>query len=186
MLEQISHILTLTLSSNVCCIFAHSIDLVPRQNALNWLRYLRHSTPTLPFRSSTSHQRSNLSSSTAPALMRILKAYKPSAAQSVTVGVVGYPNVGKSSLINTLKRSKVCPPPPFFLLKGTYFASCACASDPHTPRSVQWLRSRVIRKIFNTFNSNAACASSTLQVSSSTTMSTTAKETARAASCSGT
>ena len=38
--------------------------------------------------------------------MRLLKAYKP-AAQSITVGIVGYPNVGKSSLINSLKRSKV-------------------------------------------------------------------------------
>ena len=38
--------------------------------------------------------------------MRLLKAYKPQAG-SVTVGVVGYPNVGKSSLINCLKRSKV-------------------------------------------------------------------------------
>ncbi len=38
--------------------------------------------------------------------MRLLKAYKPKAG-SVTVGVVGYPNVGKSSLINCLKRSKV-------------------------------------------------------------------------------
>ncbi|KAH9946725.1 hypothetical protein B0H21DRAFT_742131 [Amylocystis lapponica] len=86
----------------------NKIDLVPRDNAQTWLRYLRHSTPTLPFRSASSHQRSKLSSSTAPALVRLLKAYKPSAAQSVTVGVVGYPNVGKSSLINTLKRSKVC------------------------------------------------------------------------------
>ncbi|PCH34588.1 nucleoside triphosphate hydrolase protein [Wolfiporia cocos MD-104 SS10] len=86
----------------------NKIDLVPRENAQAWLKHLRHTTPTLPFRSASNHQRTNLASSTAPALMRLLKLYKPSAAQSATVGVVGYPNVGKSSLINTLKRSKVC------------------------------------------------------------------------------
>ena len=83
-----------------------SIDLVPRSNAQAWLRYLRHATPTLPFRCATSMQRTHLSSNTAPSLLRLLKAYKPSA-QSITVGIVGYPNVGKSSLINSLKRSKV-------------------------------------------------------------------------------
>ena len=90
-------------------------DLVPKDNAQAWLRYLRHSTPTLPFRSAANNQRSNLSSTTAPALVKLLKAYRPSVAagagkqakQSVTVGVVGYPNVGKSSLINSLKRSRV-------------------------------------------------------------------------------
>ena len=82
-------------------------DLVPKENAQEWLRYLRHYTPTLPFRSAAHNQRSNLSCATAPALLRLLKAYKPSSAQSVTVGVVGFPNVGKSSLINSLKRSKV-------------------------------------------------------------------------------
>jgi nuclear GTP-binding protein len=28
--------------------------------------------------------------------------------RSVTVGLIGYPNVGKSSVINSLKRSKTC------------------------------------------------------------------------------
>ncbi|TFK51385.1 P-loop containing nucleoside triphosphate hydrolase protein [Heliocybe sulcata] len=86
----------------------NKIDLIPRDNAQQWLRYLRHTTPTLPFRSASQNQRTNLSSATAPALLRLLKAYKPSASQSLTVGVVGYPNVGKSSLINSLKRSKAC------------------------------------------------------------------------------
>ncbi|KAF5375894.1 hypothetical protein D9615_008206 [Tricholomella constricta] len=87
----------------------NKIDLIPRSNAQAWLKHLRHSTPTLPFLSSSSsqHQRTNISSTTAPSLMKLLKAYKPKAG-SVTVGVVGYPNVGKSSLINSLKRSKVC------------------------------------------------------------------------------
>ncbi|KAF7298244.1 Proteophosphoglycan ppg4 [Mycena chlorophos] len=87
----------------------NKVDLIPNANAQQWLKYLRHSTPTLPFRapSSAQHQRTNISSSTAPALVKLLKAYKPSAG-SITVGVVGYPNVGKSSLINCLKRSKVC------------------------------------------------------------------------------
>ncbi|KIJ40334.1 hypothetical protein M422DRAFT_49248 [Sphaerobolus stellatus SS14] len=87
----------------------NKIDLVPQENATAWLRYLRHTAPTLPFRSSTQHQSNNISSRSSPALINLIKSYKSSPAGRITVGVVGYPNVGKSSLINSLKRSKVCP-----------------------------------------------------------------------------
>ncbi len=52
--------------------------------------------------------------------LRLLKAYKPSAAQSMTVGVVGFPHDGKSSLINTLKLAnlKVRFPSLFPLAQG--------------------------------------------------------------------
>lgn len=87
-------------------------DLVPKDNVLAWLRYLRHDFPTVPLKSTTSrasHQSRTSTpaptstSSSAHHLLMLLKSYRK-AHTTLTIGVVGPPNVGKSSLINALSR----------------------------------------------------------------------------------
>lgn len=92
-------------------------DLVPADVLRKWLAHFRRSLPAVAFRASVNSQKSGLGTTRtsddavgADQLVALLKNYARSAnlKTTVTVGVVGYPNVGKSSLINSLKRSKVC------------------------------------------------------------------------------
>jgi len=103
-------------------------DLVPKENLEQWLKYLRRELPAIPFKASTQIQSHRLGHSNltvkksndeqlqtskcvgAGTLTALLANYcrNKDVKTSIRVGVVGLPNVGKSSLINSLKRSKAC------------------------------------------------------------------------------
>eukprot|EP00803_Ostreobium_quekettii_P004167 evm.model.scf_1272.3 EVM.evm.TU.scf_1272.3 scf_1272:13025-17427(+) len=100
----------------------NKIDLVPCEAVQKWLKYLRAELPTLAFKSSTQKQRNNLGRGNATQLagsgglclgadnlLRLLKNYSRNSGMktAITIGIIGMPNVGKSSVINSLKRARV-------------------------------------------------------------------------------
>ncbi len=119
----------------------NKIDLIPKKNVSEWLTYLRRSHPTVALKAGTTQSRSNeggkssgvgqakgenaLSSSSAvgvEGLLQLLKNYARSSGETkksktcISVGIIGYPNVGKSSILNSLKRARavgVSPRPGF-------------------------------------------------------------------------
>lgn len=110
----------------------NKIDLVPQQITQKWLTHLRREFPTILFKANTQDQQTHLSSNNifnnslnnkeeliedllksskalgSDNLIQLIKNYSrnDNIKHAVTVGLIGYPNVGKSSVINSLKRSK--------------------------------------------------------------------------------
>lgn len=101
----------------------NKIDLIPAATLKAWLLHLRRYFPTLPLRASgpapnahTFNHKELTVRSTSQTLFKALKSYAAAKQlkRSISVGVIGYPNVGKSSVINALtsalgKSGAACP-----------------------------------------------------------------------------
>lgn len=92
-------------------LIVNKIDLIPPLVLKNWLIHLRRYFPTLPLRASgpapnahTFNHKQLTVQSTSQALFKALKSFAAAKQlkRSISVGVIGYPNVGKSSVINAL------------------------------------------------------------------------------------
>ncbi|CAH7239071.1 guanine nucleotide-binding protein-like 3 [Phodopus roborovskii] len=98
-------------------------DLVPKENLENWLNYLSKELPTVVFKASTnmkSREKKMLKvkKKVVPfqsklccgkeALCKLLRSFQQSCGKDIQVGVVGFPNVGKSSIINSVKQERIC------------------------------------------------------------------------------
>ncbi|KAJ6841096.1 nuclear/nucleolar GTPase 2-like [Iris pallida] len=79
-------------------------DLIPAWATKGWLRLLSKEYPTLAFHASINKSFGKGS------LLSVLRQFSrlKSDKQAISVGFVGYPNVGKSSVINTLRTKNVC------------------------------------------------------------------------------
>nr|XP_056712641.1 guanine nucleotide-binding protein-like 3 [Euleptes europaea] len=105
----------------------NKIDLIPKENLEKWLHYLNQELPTIAFKSAMqikdkSVQVKKVSKRGAAyvdlsraslcfggdCLLKLLQEYSVVKEKVIQVGVVGFPNVGKSSVVNSMKEMRAC------------------------------------------------------------------------------
>ncbi|XP_063964751.1 nucleolar GTP-binding protein 2-like [Lytechinus pictus] len=82
----------------------NKVDLVPTWATKRWVAILSHDYPTLAFHASMRNPFGK------GALIQLLRQFGKLHIdkKQISIGFIGYPNVGKSSIINTLRNKKVC------------------------------------------------------------------------------
>ncbi|XP_023852153.1 guanine nucleotide-binding protein-like 3 [Salvelinus sp. IW2-2015] len=155
----------------------NKIDLVPKDNVEKWLQCLQLEFPAVAFKASTQLQDKTVQEKKArfatlngvvdqtkgvacygsSSLLQLLGDYANATGRegSLKVGLVGFPNVGKSSLINSLKGMRACN-------AGVQRGITKCFQDVHISKNVKMIDSPGI--LASQSNPKAAMALRSLQV----------------------
>ncbi|KAF1990541.1 NGP1NT-domain-containing protein [Aulographum hederae CBS 113979] len=133
-------------------------DLVPTSVCANWVRVLSKEFPTLAFHASITNSFGKGS------LINLLRQFSSlhKDRKQVSVGFIGYPNVGKSSIINTLRAKKVCTVAPvagetkvwqyITLMKRIYLIDCPGVVPPNPNDTPEEILLRGVVRVENVDN----------------------------------
>ncbi|KLJ09086.1 nucleolar GTP-binding protein 2 [Blastomyces silverae] len=133
-------------------------DLVPTGVAAAWVRALSKDHPTLAFHASINNSFGKGS------LIQLLRQFSSlhSDRKQISVGFIGYPNTGKSSIINTLRNKKVCTVAPIpgetkvwqyiTLMKRIYLIDCPGVVPPSTNDTEEDILLRGVVRVENVEN----------------------------------
>ncbi|NXM48656.1 GNL3 protein, partial [Gymnorhina tibicen] len=121
---QLEQAVTCSAGNKKLLLVLNKIDLVPKDNVEKWLNYLKKEFPTVAFKSATMMKDKTMEQVTkrrarvdfsetsqyfgSKCLLKLLQEYSKTQDKAIQVGVVGFPNVGKSSIINSLKGKRAC------------------------------------------------------------------------------
>ncbi|KAH7726647.1 nucleolar GTP-binding protein 2-like isoform 1 [Aphelenchoides avenae] len=129
----------------------NKVDLVPTWVTRKWLQLLSAELPTVAFHASIQHSFGKGS------LINVLRqfAHLHKERQQISVGFIGYPNVGKSSVVNTLRKKKVCKTAPIAgetkvwqyvtLMRRIYLIDCPGVVYPQGDSETQIILKGVVR-----------------------------------------
>lgn len=133
-------------------------DLVPTGVAAAWVRHLSKDYPTLAFHANINN---SFGKGSLIALLRQFSSLHSDRKQ-VSVGFIGYPNTGKSSIINTLRKKKVCTVAPIpgetkvwqyiTLMKRIYLIDCPGVVPPNMNDTEEDILLRGVCRVENVEN----------------------------------
>uniref|UniRef100_A0A915CTR5 Nucleolar GTP-binding protein 2 n=1 Tax=Ditylenchus dipsaci TaxID=166011 RepID=A0A915CTR5_9BILA len=125
--------------------------LVPTWATKKWLKILSTELPTIAFHASIQHSFGK--GSLINVLRQFARIHKDR--KQISVGFIGYPNVGKSSVVNTLRRKKVCKTAPIAgetkvwqyvtLVDNIYLIDCPGVVYPQGDTETQIILKGVVR-----------------------------------------